>query len=349
MNIEQHILGFSDGGDAIVMYEMVNAGGARIRLINIGAALVSVEVPDKNGKLTDVCLGFKMPDYYLKETAAMGKSVGRYANRIALGRFSLNGKEYSLATNNGVNHLHGGPTGFQYRIWTSRVETNRVVFSYVSPNGEEGFPAEVGVEAVYDWSDDNELEITYFAKSDGDTIVNLTNHAYFNLNGESSGSVLSQTLQLNCSEYLPTDETQIPLGNLVSVKDTPMDFTTAKALGKDIEANFEALRIGAGYDHAWAIDGWEKGKLSYVGELYSVDSGISMSIHTTQPGVQVYTGNWLKGCGESKSGRMYENRDGVAIECQNFPDSPNKPQFPSPVLHEDDVYEEHIVYKFSVK
>lgn len=133
MNIEQHILGFSDGGDAIVMYEMVNAGGARIRLINIGAALVSVEVPDKNGKLSDVCLGFKMPDYYLKETAAMGKSVGRYANRIALGKFSLNGKEYTLATNNGVNHLHGGPTGFQYRIWTSRVETNRVVFSYVSP------------------------------------------------------------------------------------------------------------------------------------------------------------------------------------------------------------------------
>lgn len=350
MDIEQEILGFTEDGNSLVLYIMTNESGARVRLLNVGATIVSIEVPDKDGNLVDVCLGYKMANHYLTESAAMGKSVGRYANRIALGKFSLNDVNYTLATNNGVNHLHGGPKGFQSRVWTSRVETNRVVFSYVSAPGEEGFPSELGVEAVYDWSDDNELEITYYAKSeDGDTIVNLTNHAYFNLNGESSGSVLEQQLKLNCSKYLPTDNTQIPTGEFADVKGTPMDFLNSKELGSDIETDFEALKIGAGYDHAWAIDGWEKEKMCDVGELYSKESGISMSIKTTQPGVQIYTGNWLAGCGESKKGRIYQNRDGVAIECQNFPDSPNKPQFPSPVLKQGDVYEEHIVYKFSIK
>lgn len=350
MNVEQEILGFTEAGDSMVLYTMTNDNGARVRLINVGASIVSIEVPDKSGKLVDVCLGYKLPNHYLTESAAMGKSVGRYANRIALGKFSLNGVNYTLATNNGVNHLHGGPTGFQTRVWSARVETDRVVFSYVSAPSEEGFPSELGVEAVYDWSNDNELEITYLAKSeDGDTIVNLTNHAYFNLNGESSGSVLGQYLQLNCSKYLPTDSTQIPTGVEIDVKNTPMDFTTSKELGKDIDADFEALKIGAGYDHAWVIDGYKKGKLSDVGELYSKESGISMKIKTTQPGVQIYTGNWLNGCGESKTGRLYQNCDGVAVECQNFPDSPNKPQFPSPILKKGELYEEHIIYKFGVK
>ncbi|MFI3261413.1 MAG: aldose epimerase family protein [Rikenellaceae bacterium] len=350
MDIEQEILGFTEQGEPMVLYTMINKAGARVRLLNVGASIISIEVPDKNGKLIDVCLGYKMPNTYLNETAAMGKSVGRYANRIAKGKFSLNDVNYTLATNNGVNHLHGGPTGFQTKVWIARVETNRIVFSYTSAPGEEGYPSELGVEAVYDWSDDNELEITYFAKSnDGDTIVNLTNHAYFNLNGESNGTIYDHFLQLDCSKWLPTDETQIPTGEIADVSGTPMDFTTAKAIGKDINCDFEALKIGAGYDHAWVVDNWEKGKLCSVGELYSEESGISMTIKSTQPGVQVYSGNWLGEAAESKTGAAHYARGGVALECQNFPDAPNKPNFPSPILRKDDIYEEHIIYKFSIK
>ncbi|MFI3267823.1 MAG: aldose epimerase family protein, partial [Rikenellaceae bacterium] len=313
MDIEQEILGFTEQGEPMVLYTMTNNAGARVRLLNLGATVVSIEVPDKNGNLIDVCLGYKMPIAYLNETAAMGKSVGRYANRIALGKFSLDGKDYTLATNNGANHLHGGPTGFQARVWTARVETDRVVFSYTSVPGEEGYPSELGVEAVYDWSDNNELEITYYAQSeDGDTIVNLTNHAYFNLNGESNGTILDQLLQLNCSKWLPTDETQIPTGEFADVEGTPMDFMAAKPLGKDINCDFEALKIGAGYDHAWAVDNWEKGKMCDVGELYSDESGILMTVKSTQPGVQIYTGNWLGAAGESKTGAAHYARGGVA-------------------------------------
>ena len=349
MNIDQHILGFSPAGEAVILYEMTNGSGARIRVINTGAALVSVEVPDKTGKLLDVVLGYQMFDTYINDSASMGKSIGRYANRIAKGKFSLNGETYQLAVNNGVNHLHGGPSGFQSKIWTSRVETDRVVFSYISPNGEEGYPGELGVEAVYDWSDDNELEISYYAKGDSDTIVNLTNHAYFNLNGDGNGDILSHSLLLNASHYLPCDNTQIPTGTIAPVQNTPMDFTSAKTVGKDINADFEQLKIGNGYDHCWTIDGWEKGKICPVGELQGDRSGIVMSILSSQPGVQIYTGNSLQGNGHSKTGKIYENRDGIAIECQNFPDSPNKKNFPSPVLMKDEIYEEHIIYKFSVQ
>lgn len=349
MEIEQHILGFAQE-KAVVVYEMRNASGAMVRLINIGAAIVSIDVPDNEGKMRDVALGYKMFDTYLSESAAMGKSVGRYANRIAKGQFTLNGKEYTLAKNNGVNHLHGGPTGFQSRIWDARVETNRVVFSYVSAPGEEGYPGELGCEALYDWSDDNQLEITYFAASnDSDTIVNLTNHIYFNLNGEDSGSVLGHTLKLNAECYLPADETQIPTGELAKVEGTPMDFRAPKELGLDINADDKQIKIGSGFDHCFAIDGYSKGKLSAAAELYSPLSGICLNVYTTQPGIQVYTGNFLDGSGESKSGRMYKNRDGVALECQNFPNSPNVAHFPSPILRKDEVYEEHVIYKFSVK
>lgn len=346
MNIEQDILGFTSQGEAVVLYTMTNNKGCSVKLINIGAAIVSITIPDKENNLRDVALGYKMFESYVNDGAALGKSVGRYANRIAKGRFTLNGKEYQLAVNNGENHLHGGPTGFQNRIWTSRVETNRVVFAYHSQDGEENFPGDLSVEVVYDWDDDNLLEITYFAKGDKDTIVNFTNHVYFNLNGEDSGDVLNHNLQLNASKYLPVDVTSIPLGNFADVKDTPMDFTTKKSLGKDITSDFEQIQIGHGYDHSWAVDNWTEGVMCDVGVLSSDESGISVSIKTTQPGAQVYTGNWLEGGPASKSGNPLKNRYGVAIECQNFPDSPNKPNFPSPVLKAGDVYEQHIIYKF---
>ncbi len=349
VDISQDILGFTASDEAVVLYTMTNASGAEVKLINIGAAIVSILVPDKDGVKRDVALGFRMFDQYIGDGAALGKSVGRFANRIAGGKFSLEGVDYTLATNNGPNHLHGGPTGFHNRVWTSRVETNRVVFSYVSVNGEEGYPAEVGIEAVYDWSDDNELEITYFAASDATTVVNLTNHNYFNLDGEGAGDIHKHTLKLYADSYLPTDDSQIPTGDRAPVAGTPMDFRQAKEIGRDIDADFEPLKIGHGYDHCWPIDGYVKGEMHPAAELYSAESGIHLAVSTTQPGVQIYTGNWLSGCGGSKTGREHQNREGVAIECQNFPDAPNKPSFPSAVLKKGDVYEEHIVFKFSTK
>ncbi|MFI3322662.1 MAG: aldose epimerase family protein [Rikenellaceae bacterium] len=349
VDISQEILGFTASDEAVILYTMKNSSGAEVKLINIGAAIVSVNVPDNKGQMRDVVLGFKMYDKYVGDGAAHGKSVGRFANRIAKGRFTLDDVEYTLATNNGPNALHGGPTGFMNRVWESRVETDRVVFNYVAAPGEEGYPSEIGVEAVYDWSEDNELEITYFASTDGATIVNLTNHVYFNLNGEGSGDIHSHTLKLNAENFLPTDETQIPTGEFAPVAGTPMDFREPKAIGAEIDADFEPLVIGHGYDHCWVIDNHKAGVMTPAAELYSPESGIKLDVATTQPGVQIYTGNWLTGCGMGKCGKEHQNRDGVAIECQNFPDAPNKPHFPSPVIRKGEVYEQHITFKFSVK
>lgn len=347
IDISQVNLGLTTSNEVVILYTMTNTSGAEVKFINIGASIVSISVPDKNGDKRDVALGFKTFDKYIGDGAALGKSVGRFANRIAGGKFSLEGVDYTLNTNNGPNHLHGGPTGFQNRVWESHIETNRVVFSYVSIDGEEGYSAELSVTAVYEWSDDNELKITYSATSDATTVVNLTNHNYFNLDGEGSGDIHKHTLKLYAKNYLPTDDSQIPTGEFLSVAGTPMDFREFKEIGKDIDADFEPLKIGHGYDHCWSIDGYSKGEMHLAAELYSEVSGIKLTVSTTQPGVQIYTGNWLSGCGESKVGKEHQNRDGVAIECQNFPDAPNKPNFPSPVLKRGEVYEEQIVFKFT--
>ncbi len=348
MTIEQNIWGFTPEGEAVVLYTMTVASGASVRLTNVGAAIVGVTVPDHNGVMADVALGYADFKSYFGDGPCMGKSVGRFANRIARGIFSLDGKEYHLAQNNGPNHLHGGPNGFANRLWDSRVEGDRVVFSLLSPDGEENYPGELGAEVVYDWNDAHELEISLYARARAKTIVNLTNHSYFNLAGENSGSVLGQSLRLNASRYLPTDSTQIPTGEFAPVAGTPMDFTSAKELGRDINADFEPLRIGNGYDHCWAVDGYESDKLAIVGELSDPVSGRRMTIRSTQPGVQIYTGNYLQGSPESKSGRGYDNRDGVAIECQNFPDAPNHSNFPSPVLNPGDTYFQKIIYTFGL-
>lgn len=347
MNIEQQVWGMTEEGMPVIQYTMTNSRGAYVKLCNLGASIVAIGVPDADGKLDDVALGYPMWESYRGDGPAMGKSVGRYANRIARGRFTLDGVEYRLAVNNGPNHLHGGPTGFHNRLWESRVETDRVVFGYLSPSGEEGYPGELSVEACYDWNDDCELEITYYAKSDATTIVNLTNHVYFNLKGEGNGDILDHTLSLNAARYLPTDAGSIPTGELAPVESTPMDFyTEPHTLGERIDADFEALHTGKGYDHCWAINDYEKGKFSLAAILSSPESGRAVTVFTTQPGIQVYTGNWLEGCPAGKRGD-YADRSGVALECQAFPDSPNKPQFPSPTLTADDTYEEHIIYKFS--
>lgn len=349
MEIEQNVWGFTDDGEVAVIYTMRNASGAEVCLTNIGASIVSVKVPDRNGILADVALGYTDWKSYIGDGAAMGKTPGRYANRIAKGHFEINGKEYWLACNNGPNHLHGGAGGFGNQIWVGRVETNRVIFAYISPDGDQGYPGEVSAEVVYDWDDDCNLEITLLAHASAPTIVNLTNHAYFNLKGEDKGDVLDHVLTLNADKYLPTDDTQIPTGEFAPVEGTPMDFLSGKTLGQDIDADFEALRIGYGYDHCWVVNGGGQKKIVKAAELYEPVSGRVLEVLTDQPGIQVYTGNFLQGSALSKSGRSYMNRDGVAMECQGFPDAPNHPEFPSQQLGAGEIYERHIIYKFGVK
>lgn len=349
MEVLKEKWGISPCGKDIYLYTLKNLNGSYVKLSNLGAAIVEVVVPDKEGNLADVTLGYPDPLSYFGDGPCAGKVPGRYANRIAKGKFTLDGKEYTLPINNGPNHLHGGPEGFQNKVWESRIIGHSVEFLYYSEEGEMGYPGALKAVAHYDWSEENELRLTLTAQSDAPTVINLTNHAYFNLNGEGSGDILGHYLELNASEYLPTDETLIPLGESVEVAGTPMDFVIAKKLGRDIKEDFPALNYGKGYDNCWVIDGAEPGQLQFAAELYSEESGRTLSVYTTQPGVQVYTGNWLAGSPVGKCGRSYNDYDGVAIECQNFPDAPNKEEYPSAVLRPGEVYEQAIIFVFGIK
>ena len=244
---------------------------------------------------------------------------------------------------------HGGPQGFQNQVWESRIDGDAVEFLYYSEDGEMGYPGALKATARYDWSEENELRLTLTAESDAPTVVNLTNHTYFNLNGEGSGDILGHILQLNASEYIPTDDSLIPVGESEPVAGTPMDFVSPKAVGCDINADFPALKYGKGYDNCWVIDGAEPGQIQSAAILYSPESGRQLEVLTTQPGVQVYTGNWLAGCPVAKCGRSYNDYEGVAIECQHYPDSPNHPDYPSTVLRPGEIFEQAIIFAFSVR
>ena len=347
MEIKRKLWAKSECGHPIYKYTIINGSGASVTLCSIGAGIVSVSVPDKDGKMGDVVLSYGKAGSYFGDGPCMGKCPGRYANRIAAGKFSLDGKQYELPVNNGPNHLHGGPDGFQNKIWESRKHKGGVEFKYSAADGEMGYPGNLTVVARYEWSEDNELRLTFSARSDAKTVVNLTNHCYFNLNGK--GSVLRHYLKLNATQYLPTDETLIPLGEAEPVVGTPMNFITAKTLGRDIRKDFPALKYGKGYDACWVIDDYMPGQIQEAAELYSAQSGRELKVYTTQPGVQVYTGNWLEGCPTGKRGRKYHDYCGVALECQHFPDSPNHPDYPSTVLKPGKVMHEAIIFAFSVK
>ena len=332
----------------IRLFSIVNADGSEVILSNLGAGIVSVVVPDRDGKLADVVLGYRDPLDYDTDGPCMGKVPGRYANRIAKGRFSLGEKTYSLAVNNGPNHLHGGPGAqcFANRLWQAEEIRDGVIFSLDSPDGDAGYPGNLHVEARYSWSDDHKLTLHLSATSDAETIVNLTNHAYFNLKGEEAGDVTDHELKLFASRYLPTDETLIPQGEPAPVKGTPMDFTTAKPIGRDLKADFPALNYGKGYDNCFVVDDWQPGMVRPVARLTEAATGRRLTVSTDAPGIQVYTGNWLEGCPVSKSGKAYHDYDGVALECQAFPDSPNRPDFPFESLKPGEVYETTIVFAF---
>lgn len=339
----------SPAGD-ITLVTFTNAKGASVTISTVGAAIVDVVVPDRKGNLADVVLGYPDPMSYFGDGPCAGKVPGRYANRIALGHFSIDGVEYSLPINNGPNALHGGPEGFQNQIWTIEELTDKsILMSYTAADGEMGYPGKLTAKARYTWTDDNALELTLSATTDAPTVVNLTNHAYWNLAGHNSGSVLDHEMMLAASRFLPTDDTLIPSGELAPVEGTPMDFTAAKTLGKDIKADFPALNYGKGYDNCWAIDNYVPGKLQVAAVLKEKSSGRVLTVETDQPGVQVYTGNWLAGSPLNKDGRSYNDYDGVAIECQDFPDAPNKPEFPSTLLLPGQQYLRHINFRFNVE
>lgn len=331
----------------IKLITLVNRSGASVVLTSIGAGIVEVNVPDKTGTIGDVALGYSNPEDYIGDGPACSKIPGRYANRIAKGLFSLDGVEYTLPINVGPNCNHGGDHGFHNRNWEVKEQTDdSVVFAYLSRDGEAGFPGNLHAEAKYVWTDDNELQLTLSATTDAPTVVNLTNHAYWNLNGHDSGSIFSQLLKLEADNYLPTDETLIPTGEIAPVEGTPMDFRSFKAIGKDIDADFPALKTGKGYDACWVVNDAEDGQLRKVATLMDETSGRILEVSSDQPGVQIYTGNWLSGCPKNKAGRGYNDYDGVAIECQGFPNSPNTPSFPTTVLRPGETYKRHINFTF---
>lgn len=334
----------------ITLIRLENDHGAYVELSTLGAGIVALGVPDRNGNIENVALTYSDPADYMADGPCMGKVPGRYANRIAKGRFSIGDKEYHLAVNNGPNALHGGPTGFQNRIWDAHLIPGGVRFSYVSADGEEGYPGQLSVTAEYVWSENDVLDLYLRATTDKPTIINLTNHTYWNLKGATAGSILDHEMRLKAHRYLPTDNTLIPTGEMAPVAGTPMDFTTPKQLGKEIKNDFPALNYGKGYDACWVIDGYKEGHyMDDAVRLKDPDSGRILSVGTTQPGVQVYTGNWLEGSPKGSDGHSYHDYDGVAIECQGLPDAPNQPSFPSQHLLPGQVYDHHIRLTFTTE
>lgn len=351
MSISKELWGTTKDGARIYRYTLTNASGAKVSLSSVGAGITSIIVPDGEGKMEDVVIGYKDPMSYFGDGPCAGKCPGRYANRIARGRFELDGKVYDkLPINNGPNHLHGGGiVGFANKVWNSAKVGGGVEFTYVSEDGEAGYPGRLCVKARYTWNDDNELKLQFSAETDEPTVVNLTNHSYFNLNGEGSGTVKDQILCLNASKWLPTDENLIPTGELQDVHGTPMDFTQDKPIGRDMDMDFPALKYGKGYDNCFCIDNYTPGQIQFAARLYSPETDRVLKVYTTQPGIQVYTGNWITGCPEGKNGHIYHDYDAVALECQHFPDSPNEASFPSTVLRPGETFSETIIFAFSTR
>lgn len=346
MKIEHKTASSSIG--EIHLYTMTNASGASVTVSSLGAGIVDVRVPDRDGKLESVALGYDDPADYLADGPCMGKVPGRYANRIAKGYLNVGGEVRQLAINNGPNHLHGGPQGFQNKLWEARELPDGICFTLFSPDGDENYPGNMTAKAVYRWDDENRLTLELSASTDRETVVNLTNHAYWNLDGADSGSVLGEGLAMKASRWLPTDDTLIPTGEIVPVDGTPMDFRTSKRLGKEIGADFPALKYGKGYDNCFVLDGWKPGEMIEDAVVLTSDvSGRAMHLDTDQPGVQVYTGNWLDGCPNNRSGRPYKDYEGVAIEAQGFPDAPNNHSFPSQKLAPGETYMRTIRFRFS--
>jgi aldose 1-epimerase len=350
MNVSKQPYGKLPGGEVDV-YTLTNSRGLRVQVITYGATIISVEAPDRNGKLANVTLHRDSLADYLEQkngkytTPFFGPVAGRYANRIAAGRFTLDGKQYKLALNDGPNHLHGGLRGFDKQLWQAEpIEAKGLVgvaLTYVSRDGEEGYPGTVTVKLTYTLNDDGELKMDYVATTDKPTVVNLTNHAYWNLAGAGSGNVLGHELMINADRFLPVDDTLIPLGEPKPVAGTAMDFQTAKPFGRDM------AQVKGGYDHCYVLNK-KDAELSLTARVTDPASGRVMEVYTTQPAVQLYGGNFLDGT-VSADGKPYRKHDGLCLETEHYPDSPNHPQYPSTVLRPGETYHQTTVHKFGIK
>jgi aldose 1-epimerase len=334
------------------LFILKNAQGNAVAITNYGGAIVAIMVPDKNGNMGNVVEGHdNINDVVNSPEPYLSRLIGRYGNRIAKGTFTLHGKEYHLKLNDGPNSLHGGPTGFNVRVWDAeRMNDQSVVLNYVSAYGEEGFKGELKTTVVYTFNDDNELVIDYLATTNKKTIVCLTNHAFFALAGiaNPTPSVENIELQINADFYLPIDNTSIPTGEILKVEGTPFDFRTPKVIGKDIEADNEQLKNGSGYDHNYVLNKKEPGELSFAAKLLEPVSGRTMEVYTTEPGLQLYTGNFLNGI-TGQHGATFPRRSGICLEAQHFPDSPNRPYFPPVTLEPGQQYKQKTIYKFGVE
>jgi aldose 1-epimerase len=358
VSITKSDFGALSDGTHVDRYTLTNARGMSISVITYGATLQAVNVPDRRGQAKDVALGFgSIAGYtspaYLKSNPYFGATIGRYGNRIARGQFTLDGTTYQLPINNGVNSLHGGIQGFDKHLWTAqplpasgRGGSAAVKFSYTSADGEEGYPGELPVTVTYSLNNDDQIRIDYHATTSKPTVINLTNHSYWNLAGEGSGSIDSQQLQINASHYTPVDATQIPTGVIAPVAGTPFDFTQFHAVGERVRDNDPQLVIGQGYDHNWVLDRRPGNSLQVAARLRDPGSGRQLTVWTDQPGLQFYSGNFLDGTLYGTSGHQYRQGDGLALETQHFPDSPNHPSFPSTVLRPGQVYATSTVYDF---
>ncbi len=334
------------------LYVLRNARGNEVAITNYGGAIVAIMVPDRDGNLANVIQGHdNIQDVISSPEPYLSTLIGRYGNRIARGRFQLNGKEYRIAVNNGPNALHGGKKGFNAKVWDAvQVNDHAVVLKYTSPYGEEGFTGEVEVWVAYSFTDDDELVIKYSAKTNKKTVINLTSHGFFSLAGiaDPTPPVENLECQINADFYLPIDETSIPTGEILKVAGTPFDFRTPKPVGQDINADDEQIRIGAGYDHCFVLNKKEEGELSFAARIREPESGRTMEVYTTEPGVQVYTDNWADGY-KGQHGATFPRRSAICFEAQHFPDSPNRPYFPSVVLEPGREYTQKTVYKFGVE
>ena len=346
--IEKRTFGEMPNGEEIYEYTLRNSNKIEISIITYGGIIRTLSLPDKNGNFEDVVLGYDNLDEYLDNNPYFGSIIGRYGNRIAKGKFSVDGTEYTLATNNLGNHLHGGEAGFDKVVWKAEEiqgeEDVSLKLTYLSPDMEEGYPGNLNVEVTYKLTNNNELVIDYKAVTDKKTIVNLTNHAYFNLSAKEQ-SIVDHQLQINASNYLPVDETLIPT-EISSVHGTPFDFKKMKVIGADINNENLQLKYGGGFDHCWVLNESED-RLSLAASLLEPYSGRRVDVYTTEPGIQFYSGNFLDGSITGKKGSIYKKRYGLCLETQHYPDSPNRPDFPSTELKPGEIYKSTTVYKFS--
>jgi aldose 1-epimerase len=341
--------GKTRAGEPVELYTLTNSKGMQADIMTYGGILVSLKTPDRGGKLADVVLGFDSIDGYVNDPPPpyFGALIGRYGNRIGGGRFSLNGTEYKLAQNNGPNHLHGGLRGFDKVVWKARTpDAQSLELTYLSKDGEEGYPGNLTATVTYTLTENNELKIDYRASTDKDTVLNLTNHSYFNLAGQGEGDVLGHQIMINADRFTPVDSGLIPTGELRSVEGTPFDFRQARAIGERIDAADEQIKFGKGYDQNFVLGRAGSG-LELAARVMEQKSGRVMEVLTTEPGVQFYTGNNLNGSIRGKGGKVYDRRYGLCLETQHFPDSPNKPNFPSVVLKPGAQYQTTTVYRFS--